>query len=149
MDEQEYRSAYQNVNPIRCVFEKAINSRQCNCSQATRFNLADREGVSCDSQHAQSICSELLSQLRQKGRFALQLALEQEQLPHNAEIKIQNGGVRGILKQIDVPQLNENDIYGVIQAALGEFKTIGEFPFSEIVREVSAYQPRKRRQRNK
>ncbi len=45
MDEKHYKETYSNINPNRCVFEKSINSRICNCNKSQRFNLADREGV--------------------------------------------------------------------------------------------------------
>ena len=48
MEEDEYRSRYAEINEHRCVFEKAINARRCNCSKSRRFMLAGREGVACD-----------------------------------------------------------------------------------------------------
>lgn len=147
MDEKEYRSAYQNVNPIRCVYEKAINSRICNCSKATRFNLADREGVSCNVASAQQSCEELLTILREKARFTLQLNQVAEKLPHNAEMKIQNGGVKGMIKILNEEAIGEDDIALVVTQMITKFGSIAEFPYSEIVRDISAYQSRKRRSR--
>jgi len=147
MDENEYRSTYQDVNPIRCVYEKAINSRICNCSHSTRFNLADREGVSCDSASAQRECTALLKILREKARFALQLNQTEEKLPHNAEMKIQNGGIKGLAKLLDNEEINQDDIALVIGSAVTQYGTIAALPFSEIMRDISAYQSRKRRSR--
>lgn len=147
MDEKEYRTTYQDVNPIRCVYEKAINSRTCNCSKSTRFNLADREGVSCNSASAQNLCVELLGALREKARFALQLSQTAEKLPHNAEMKIQNGGVKGVIKLLNDKDVSEQDIALVIGTAVAKYGAISEFPFTEIVRDISAYQSRKRRNR--
>jgi hypothetical protein len=147
MDEKEYRSAYQNVNPIRCVYEKAINSRICNCSKSTRFNLADREGVSCNAASAQKSCEELLTILREKARFALQLSQVEEKLPHNAEMKIQNGGVKGMMKILNDETVKEDDIALLVAKMVDKFGSIADFPFSEIVRDISAYQSRKRRNR--
>ena len=87
MDEREYKSTYKSINPTRCVFEKAINSRVCNCSKSVRFNLADREGVSCNLSAAQERCEILLRTLRDNSRFALQLSSPEEPLSHNADIK--------------------------------------------------------------
>ena len=149
MDEKEYRSTYQTVNPIRCVFEKAINSRACNCSESTRFNLADREGVSCNSNTAQKRCELLLNALRQNSRFALQLTMTDDKLPHNAEIKIQNGGIMGIAKLVESTTANENDIYTLIDSAIKQFDSIDSFPYQQIIREISAYQSRRRRKNDK
>ena len=145
MDEKEYRSAYQNLNPVRCVFEKAINSRICNCSKSTRFNLADREGVSCNDNIAQQLCTQLLQSLRDNARFVLQQTSIDGQLPHNAEIKIQNGGIIGISKLID--GTNENDIYLTIDSAITKYESINSFPYNEIVQEISSYQTRRKRKK--
>lgn len=149
MDEKEYRSTYQTVNPIHCVFEKAINSRVCNCSKSSRFNLADREGVSCSSNLAQKRCMQVLQALRQNSRFALRLTLTNDKLPHNAEIKIQNGGIKGIAKQLNSTEIMVNDIYTLIDTAVEQYKSIETFPYQDIVREISAYQGRRRRKTDK
>ena len=149
MDEKEYRSTYRSVNPIQCVFEKAINSRVCNCSESNRFNLADREGVSCNYHAAQKRCDALLNLLRQNSRFALQLTLADGKLPHNAEIKIQNGGIKGITKIIEPNAANESDIYTLIDTAVQKYQSIEELPYQQIVREISAYQSRRRRKTDK
>jgi|TARA_R110002074_G_scaffold318087_1_gene488521 hypothetical protein len=149
MDEKEYHSTYKNINPIRCVFEKAINSRVCNCSQSVRFNLADREGVSCKSNDAQQCCADVLSSLRKNARFVIQQKSIDGQLPHNAEIRIQNGSVKGFVKILQIDTLNEQDIYGVLQSALKQYKNIDQFPYSQLMQEISAYQVRRVRRKKK
>lgn len=147
MDETEYRSAYKDINPTRCVYEKAINSRVCNCSQSKRFNLADREGVSCELASAQKQCIELMQVLREKARFVLQQTNVASQLPHNAEIKIQNGGIKGLVKLLADSKCNEQDIYLVTQTAIQKYGSLSQFPYSDLMQEISAYQGRKRRKR--
>ena len=93
MDEQEYRSTYHTVNKRRCVYEKAINSRRCNCAKCHRFNLADREGVACNSATGNALCTEFLNTLRSKARFSLHLTHADKPLPHTKEIKVQTGGL--------------------------------------------------------
>ena len=69
VEENEYRSAYHAVNRRRCAFEKAVLSHRCGCVCSTRFYLADREGVSCDSQEFHRRCTRFLTLLREKARF--------------------------------------------------------------------------------
>ncbi len=149
MDETEYHSTYQDINPIRCVFEKAVNSRVCNCSQSVRFNLADREGVSCQSKDAQQACTEILTSLRENARFAIQQKSIDGQLPHNAEIRIQNGAVKGLVKILNIDGLDEQDIYTVFKLAKEKYKSIDRLPYSELMQEISAYQVRRARQKKK
>lgn len=170
MDEKEYRSAYDDINPLRCVFEKAINSRLCNCTRALRFNLADREGVSCQDHTAQKSCVNLLALLRDNGRFLLQQTTIDGQLPHNAEIKIQNGGIQGLLSVVSKKpatmssqliasanpstqhassstHLNENDIAGLVTAAVQQYQSLEQLPYSDIMQVVSAFQTRCKRRK--
>lgn len=144
MDETEYRTAYQDINPTRCVYEKAINSRVCNCSRAKRFNLADREGVSCLSPQAQKICVELMNGLREKARFVLQQTSIDGPLPHNAEIKIQNGGIKGLVKSLKDTNYDEQDIFQVISASIKKYHSLVQFPYSDIMQEIASYQGRRR-----
>lgn len=148
MDEQEYRSTYNSVNPTRCVFEKAINSRVCNCSKSVRFNLADREGVSCNSDQALERCKELLQSLRENSRFALQLTMTDDKLSHNAEIRIQNGGMKGMAKLINESDINEQDIFSLVKTAVDKFQSISALPYQVIIREISSYQVRRRRKKD-
>lgn len=149
MDEREYRSAYATLNPIRCVFEKAINSRQCNCSKSTRFNLADREGVSCNDNLAQERCVSLLHQLRDNARFLLQQKSIDGQLPHNAEIKIQNGGIQGLQHCISTLSSQPRDIAQLVECALAEFDTLEQLPYDNIVQSISSYQIRRKTRRQR
>ena len=148
MDEREYKSTYKSINPTRCVFEKAINSRVCNCSKSVRFNLADREGVSCNLTSAQKRCRQLLQTLRDNSRFALQLSSLEEPLSHNAEIKIQNGGIKGVAKLINADAIDERDIYTLIDTAIEQYQNIETLPYQTIVREIAGYQIRRRRKKD-
>ena len=67
------------------------------------------------------------------------------QLPHNAEIRIQNGSVKGLVKILQVRDVDEQDIYGVLSAALEKYKNIDDLPYSELMQEISAYQIRRAR----
>ncbi len=147
MDEKEYRSAYATLNPVRCVFEKAINSRQCNCSKSTRFNLADREGVACNDNSAQQHCVSLINQLRDNARFLLQQKTIDGQLPHNAEIKIQNGGIQGLQQCITGNSSQQDDIAQLVELAIEEFSCLEQLPYNAIVQIMSTYQTRPKTRR--
>jgi len=134
MDEKHYKNTYNDINPNRCVFEKAINSRICNCNQSQRFNLADREGVACISKIRLDRCAQLTNHLHNNARFVLQ-RLDVKGLGHAQEIKIQNGGLLSKVEDIDA----------LITSAEQKFKKIEEFPYSEIVQVISAYRIRPKR----
>lgn len=147
MDEKHYRKIYNSINPQRCVFEKSINSRICNCKQSQRFNLADREGVACTSKASLNRCALLLAHLHNNARFVLQ-RLEFNELGHAQEIKIQNGGLLGLQKELNNEEKVEN-IDAVIVNAENKFNSIEEFPYSKIMQVISAYRFRPKRNRLK
>ena len=96
MEENEYKSTYQEIASIRCAFEKALTNNRARCSYARHFWLADREGYACKSTECSAKCHELLTKLRENSRFLLKLPQAVEKLPHNMEIRVQAGGINGI-----------------------------------------------------
>ena len=148
MEENEYRSTYRTINERRCIFEKGINSRRCSCQQMARFNLADREGVACNSETAHRHCQQFIELMRQNASFALQLTRVEGALPHAKEIKVQTGGLLGLQKLL-VPELAESekveDIAGLLQQALEKYHHFSELPFTEIIKSIVSFEGRSRR----
>jgi len=131
-----------------CPFEKSILTNNCGCSRARRFCIAEREGINCGSDAAQTRCLELLDQLRKQARFALKATDEGAALPHAKAMRVQVGGLRGLhavaLPDAPIPDTIE-DIHGVIEAALNRFHTLAALPYQPIIRRIAAYKGRQRR----
>ena len=146
VEEDQYRSTYKSISERRCVFEKAILTRCCACTCATRFYLADREGVACDAASAHKRCSQLIKLLRENAKFALKITSIDGELPHAKEIKVQNGGLLG-LQHVLRPDLNAQHVVDVVSlATLGErtFGSLEKFPYREIVKSIVAFEGRRR-----
>lgn len=152
MDETQYRQTYRTVNERRCVFEKAINARRCSCALSQRFNLADREGVSCNSEPAVKRCNQLLELLRKNANFALQMTNVPGPLPHAKEAKVQIGGMLGLQKLLH-PQMAEEelvpDINALAEDALQHYHSLANLPYSEIVKSIVTFDARPRRRARK
>jgi hypothetical protein len=150
VEEDEFRSTYHAINKRRCAYEKAILNRHCACLYAARFNLADREGVSCKSSTAQQRCIQLLDLLRNKARFVLKLKTIENPLPHTKEMKVQNGGMTGLQRLLH-PQLSSRtdveDVAGLIDYGIKVYASIDQFPFQKITQSIASYEGRKRRPR--
>jgi hypothetical protein len=147
VEEDEYRSKYAELNQQRCVFEKAINSRRCDCSISRRFMLAGREGVGCDCRDDLQLCTSILELIREKARFSLHLTQISDVLPHNKEIRVQVGGIQGLRDATvdDNPgALRVDDIHDVIQQACRKYASIEDLPYTEIVKSVAACEARQR-----
>lgn len=146
VEENEYRSTYRSVNKRRCVFEKAILSRRCSCVCSTRFYLADREGISCDSADSHERCDRFIALLRENAKFALKITSLEGELPHAKEIKVQNGGLLGLQRVLrpDLKIDNVADVVGLTTLGERTFGSLEQFPYREIVKSIAKFEGRKR-----
>lgn len=150
MDQDAFRRTYRSVNERFCAYEKSVLTNQCECSQAERFCIAEREGVHCRSDEAQQQCIEVLALLREAARFALRSSPDQAVLPHGKAMKIQIGGLRGIhlvLHPEMPPPQRIPDVHALICEAQERFGAFAALPFSTIMQQVAAYQGRARLRR--
>lgn len=150
MDQDAFRKTYHEVNEVYCAFEKSVLTNECQCSQAERFCIAEREGVHCRSAERQVRCLRWLEQLREQARFALRTEEQRRLLPHGKAIRLQVGGMRGLrllLAPSEAVPTGIGDVDATLAAAEKQFGKLEAVPFSEIMREVAAYQVRKRARR--
>jgi len=97
----------------------------------------------------------MLDKLRENSRFVLKLREIDGPLPHNMDIRVQAGGLKGVAKLLDhlpdqLPadvQLSTSDINTVVQAVIAQYGSLDALPYDEIVQSIVQFQGRKRRQR--
>jgi hypothetical protein len=150
MDENEYRSAYQGLNSVRCVYEKSILTQNCGCRYHEKFNLAEREGIRCTQLECQQNCSDYLNLCRKQARFALHLTeIVGNLLPHSKEVQVQKGGLLGLAPELpNLPDTDIPDIYFLIERALNESGgDLKSYPYEKIIPSISHHPPRPRRSR--
>jgi hypothetical protein len=152
MDQDAFRKTYREVNQVFCAFEKSVLTNECQCSQAERFCIAEREGVHCRSEERQGRCLKWLELLREQARFALRAEEQRKLLPHGKAIRLQVGGMRGLTKVLGAagrtPATIE-DVDQLLAETESRFDALENAPFSEIMRDVAAYQVRKRSRRRR
>jgi cobyrinic acid a,c-diamide synthase len=68
-----------------------------------------------------------------------------DKLPHGKEIKVECGGMLGLQIALGRGAGRVEDIHDLFEAALDRYGTIGELPYSEIVKSVVSYQARQRK----
>ncbi len=158
MEEDEYKSTYNELASVRCVFEKALVNHQADhqvtCRLSRHFCLADREGYACSNVESSKKCTEVLEKLRKNSIFVLKLHEIKGPLPHNMEIRVQVGGLTGLAKLMDAGEeksvqqtLMTDGIEQIISRAFDSYGTLGDLPYSEIIQSVVQFQGRRRRQR--
>lgn len=146
LDENAYRNAYTEVNPLQCVFERAILCRCCGCEHVIKRNIAEREAAGCLDAAAHALCVELKKELRRAAAFTLKLAHPDEPVPHTKELKLQCGGLLGVERAL-VPDAAGPvaNIIGVLSAAVQQYGSLASLPYQEIVHAIHVYEPRPRR----
>lgn len=144
MDEHSYRAIRKEINPLPCVFEKALLCQAAVCEAGERLSLAEREMVACREPLARAACGHLLSLLRRNSAFALKVKDTQRILPHAMTMKIQCGGLVGLKELLDAAA-HAPDVLKLVRLAQAEYGALEALPFSRIVQGVAHWQIRKRR----
>ena len=153
MDEEQYRQTYKELNPNRCIFEKAITNRRCDCQLKRKFVIATRECVACQSESAMKRCSRVLDEMRNNARFALKVVTVDGPMPHNKELQVQAGGMLAlqnlVTKMPDLELKTAVNIHQTMETALQQYNSVEELPFGEIVKGIVKYQSRPKRKKKK
>jgi len=146
VDENEFRSTYHSINETRCVFEKGLNARRCECRRARHFLLAGREGYRCTERLRQERCTRYLDALRHQARFTLGVPDPQGPLPHNKEIRAQIGGLEGVRRLLSASDGAERafDVDALLSEAEQVFGSVEAIPFDALLPDVAAFQGRRR-----
>jgi hypothetical protein len=146
MDQDTFRRSFREINERVCVYEKSLLTRQCGCSQASKVCIAEREGMHCVSDEAQTQCIELLERLRKQARFALKSNDEKGVLPHGKAMRLQVGGLRGLFLALnpdaDAPPNCIDDVYDLVNRAKEMFGGLDNLPYQTLIQQVAAYQGR-------
>lgn len=149
MDEDAYRSQFEQLRERRCVFQRALFTRLVGCGCACWIHLAERVGVSCGSPEAQARCAVWLDLLEENSRFALRRK-EDEPLKHYDLLRMEIGGILGLQRVVlgREPERGEiPDVQALLQGAVARYGCLDQVPFGPVVRAISAYRLRRRRRR--
>ena len=149
MDEDQYRATYHEINPTRCIFEKAHTNRRCHCQQRRRFVLATREGIACNSEKSLKRCTEFLNILRDSSRFVLKVTMVNGPLPHNKELRVQAGGTLALQKMLKPDNNSETteNIDQLLDLALLEYGSLQDIPYNELIKGVLTYKVRTKKRK--
>ncbi len=145
MNEEEYQRALKKLEPNRCIFEKAVFTRYCECQYASRVHLADRQTVQCDNAFCRRHCGKLLALLRENSKFLMHQINMEEPLPHAKELQVQIGGLLG-LHAVTFPEMKVERIHDVISTvdeARSRFDHFSELPMEDIMQSIAHFSFRK------
>ena len=167
-NEDAYKLARKAYIEYSCPFERALLSRCVSCGRARKLNLAEREAIACGDPAVREHCLSFYQALHENALFALKinppasrplpnpppLAGEGAKVapkpinapwPFGKEIRAQCGGVRGLAAALDGTADASTDIAATVLLGNERFGGSAGFPYSELMRAVVHYEPRKRR----
>ena len=140
-NEEAYQQARHAAVARPCPFERALLSHCVSCMHARKLLLAEREAISCSHETANRACHALHEALHHNARFALHMGADQP-WPFGKEIRAQCGGVLGLKTVLDHDGI---DVAILVGEGIRRYGGIDRFPYSEIMRNVAHYEPRKKR----
>lgn len=143
-NEDAYKLARRAYIEYSCPFERALLSRCVNCQRARKLNLAEREAIACGDPAVREHCITFYNALHDNAQFALKINPD-ALWPFGKEIRAQCGGVRGLADALGAAGDETTDTAETVLRALDELGTCEQFPYSQIMRAVVHYEPRKRR----
>lgn len=143
-NEDAYKLARKAYIEHSCPFERALLSRCVNCDRSRRLNLAEREAIACGDAAVREHCMAFYQALHENAQFALKINPDAP-WPFGKEIRAQCGGVRGLAESLDQTADEATDVAATVLQGLARFGDHADFPYSEIMRAVVHYEPRKRR----
>jgi hypothetical protein len=143
-NEEAYHGTRKTLNPTPCAFEKAVLARCVSCMLADKHLLAERETINCHDAQAQEICSRLRIALRANSSFALKITSDMNaSLPHNKEMKVQCGGLKGLQKSVAGNEEVAN-VHKLVIDALSLYGDLESLPYANIVQSISNFNIRQR-----
>lgn len=143
-NETAYRLARKAYIEYNCPFERALLSLCVRCDRSRKVNLAEREAIGCGDPAMREHCLIFYRDLHENAQFALRIN-PGVPWPFGKEIRAQCGGVRGLSAALDGPADGTVDVALTVLQGQERFGEIADFPYSEIMRAVVHYEPRKRR----
>jgi 4-aminobutyrate aminotransferase-like enzyme len=143
-NEDAYKLARKAYIEHSCPFERALLSCCVGCDRSRKLNLAEREAIACGDAAVREHCLAFYQALHGNAQFALKINPDAP-WPFGKEIRAQCGGVRGLAAAMDGAADETTDIAATVLQASQQFGGCDAFPYSEIMRAVVHYEPRKRR----
>jgi len=143
-NEDAYKLARRAYIEFSCPFERALLSRCVNCQRSRKLNLAEREAIACGDPAVREHCIGFYNALHDNAQFALKINPDAP-WPFGKEIRAQCGGIRGLSLALNDAGDENTDAAETVLRALQAFGACEQFPYSQIMRAVVHYEPRKRR----
>jgi len=130
-----------------CPFRKTILGGTCSCSLALKSHLPTGCSVSCSDEDAWQQCDDLLNEMIIAAKFVLQFIEDTDSLTHGKLMKIQHGGLLGLVKLVSGEETTSvDDIHGLVNSAKHRYTSLQDIPYNNLLDAIANWQLRRRRE---
>lgn len=129
-----------STQELPCVFRPALFAQLATCSLMVKRSLAEREVLMCRQTPAHMNCETLERLFVERGTFPLRLK-PGAPLTHATVMRLHAGGLLGLQQAVST---QTPDVHGMVQQAQSDFGSLADLPWSDIVPQMIAWQPRRR-----
>lgn len=126
-----------------CPFSKPIIGKWCCCQYA---KLSDRCAGKMRCRHPANHldnCHQLVAQLETNARFILGVSNKDSLLTHQQYMKIKCGGMEGMQRVLKPGSEELPDVIDIFVHIMKKYGSLTDFPYGEIVRDISHFSHRK------
>lgn len=133
-----------------CPFSATLAKQDFACPHAAQVIRRGGTEFSCQSAASRDSCMQMHENMKQAALPAFDLEDDLLQVPHGVLARIQFGGLLGLQRMLARPVADSarvEDIDALVTAALARYGDADAVPCSELVADIQAYQPARRRRR--
>ena len=133
-----------------CPFSATLAKQDFACPHAEQVIRRGGAEFSCRSTTSWPVCSQLHDNMKQAALPAFELEDDLTQVPHGVLTRIQFGGLLGLQRIMAAPAPDPArvaDIHALVTAVTAQFGDMNAVPCNELVTDISAYRPARRRRR--
>ena len=106
MDDEQYHQARSAIEQPHCCYEKAIQHGYFRCQWQRSVALGERESLHCTRPTAFADCETFYSMTLKQSGFALGTARMPMHLSFNRAMKVQIGGLHGVIGMAGKPVID-------------------------------------------
>ena len=137
------------MSDLLCPFSAPLVKNDFSCTSAQEIIRRGGAEIACKSSDTHAHCVAFYNQIRTSALHTMELEDDLLTLPHNVLVKIQYGGLLGLMKVVEDNQKSEkvDDVASLLTAAMEKFRDIESIPLSSIINTIVEYKMQRRREK--
>lgn len=131
-----------------CPFGSTLVTETCACVHAEQVVRRGGAEIICQEDAAYSRCSNLFQHLKQAALPAFDVEDDLTTMPHSVLQKIQFGGLLGLQTLLTNQAADQvANVVSLMEAAEAKYGSLDSLPYAELVRFITEYKLKRRRDR--